>query len=171
MAQLFDGIRCADDLPRCPDCGAGYERFNSLAFHRANECKGAHMARDERKRDDRNDRDNDRDRKRSSSSQRAEFLKPGVLSRDFETLTIGGSIRTFKSDFGIQLVVSVKVGGRDYDWGLKINGGAHIAVEQQLGRNLLRWEGKTLQVRRGEWEDRDGNMKDRVEIEGERPRD
>jgi len=166
-AKLFDGTPCADTLPRCPDCGAGYERFNSLAYHRANECKGAPMTETKRTNTPEPDRDSGR------TSARAEFLKPVHVSRDWTTLTIGKSILTFKSQYGLQIVVGVAVGGKDYDWGLKVNGGVHITVETLLGRNLITWPGKALRVRRDEWEDpRDGGkVKDRIAIEGERSRD
>jgi hypothetical protein len=103
---------------------------------------------------------------RQSQPERREFLRAADLPRKgTSVIKLGNSIRTFKGDYGVQLVIEVEVNGHEYDFGVKVNGANHIALEKKLGRNLVAWAGKSVKATVSTF-DSDEGRKDFIELEG-----
>jgi hypothetical protein len=103
---------------------------------------------------------------RRGNDDRREFLRAADLPRKGTTIIkLGNVIRTFKGDYGVQLVIECEVNGHEYDFGVKVNGANHIALEKKLGRNLIAWSGKTIKATVAQF-DSDEGRKDYIELEG-----
>lgn len=163
---LYTGAPCAADLPRCPECGMGYERFNSLAYHRANDCPARQTGLQEnsmaktrsksRNRDDRQSRRDDRGRGRSDYPP---YLTADDLpERGAAEFTIADSITLYQGDDGrASFFIQVKDrGGKVYTWSVRTNSPDRISLYNQIGRNLIEWPGEKIKLEavqgdRGGW--------------------
>jgi hypothetical protein len=106
-----------------------------------------------------------------TNDDRREFLRAADLPRKgTSVIKLGNVIRTFKGDYGVQLVIECEVNGHEYDFGVKVNGANHIALERKLGRNLVAWAGKTIKATVAQF-DSDEGRKDYIELEGAGDRD
>ncbi len=86
-------------------------------------------------------------RQQQQEKDRREFVRAKDLnSRGTTDIKFGKVIRTFTSRYGAQLIIEVTVNGKPFDFGVKLNGANHIALEKKLGRNLVAWAGATVKA-------------------------
>ncbi len=83
--------------------------------------------------------------KAASTNDKREFLRPADLNRKGKTtIKFEDSIRTYTGKYGAQLLIGVKVNGKPFEFGIKLNGQNHIALEKKLGRNLIAWKNASV---------------------------
>jgi hypothetical protein len=64
--------------------------------------------------------------------------KPGAKA----TVLLTGETRMAESQFGEQIVCEVKLAGKLYDWGIKIDTPNHRMLYDRFGANPKKWRGK-----------------------------
>lgn len=157
---LYNGTPCADDLPRCGRCGFGYERFNSLAYHLANDCParqtGPNQENDTMAKNGKTNRGSSRESTRDTRRGRndGESKYPPFLSADdlpergIESFTIADSITLYQGDDGrASLFIQVKNrAGKLFTWSVRTNSPDRIALYNQVGRNLVKWPGEKVKL-------------------------
>lgn len=122
--RLYTGTPAADGLPVCPDCGYGYERFNSLAYHRANDCParspGVAEARPMSK--TRSFDSTDAGSNDTYGNGYPVLRQDSVVAKGTPA-TLTGEVTPYDGEFGAGFFFGVTVEGKKYDFRVKEDSG------------------------------------------------
>jgi len=72
----------------------------------------------------------------TSNAERRSFLRVGDVPAGGTVVTFNGESRVTKSTFGDQWVCGVRMGGREYDWGIRMGGSVHRAIQKMTGKRI-----------------------------------
>lgn len=73
----------------------------------------------------------------SPNGERRAFLRVGDIPKGGAVLTFNGESRVSdKGNYGGQLICGVRMNGREYDWGIKLGGSAHRALQNATGKRI-----------------------------------
>lgn len=172
LQQRQDRARRAGKLD-CAFCGLGYTDFNSLAFHVANRCRFVSESvlskRAEQSTMSKKAAARKHDAPRYASGaipdagpasadrgDRRAFLRVGDIPASGAVVVFNGESRVVKGSFGDQLMCGVRIGGREYDWGIRLGGSVHRALQAVAGKRIK--PGLRMNVEPREFENDKGEL-------------
>lgn len=87
---------------------------------------------------------------------RRAFLRVSDVPAGGAVVTFNGKSRVDRGSYGDQLVCEVRMGSKEYNWGMKIGGAAHRALQGASGRKIK--PGLKLNVEPREFENDRGEL-------------
>lgn len=87
---------------------------------------------------------------------RRAFLRVGDIPAGGAMVTFNGESRVVKGSFGDQLMCGVRIGNKEYDWGIRLGGSVHRALQALAGKRIK--PGLKLSVEPREFENDKGEL-------------